>query len=122
MQPQKGTLKAKNVIVSRSNTINLSKKMLRVHVEANTLPISGKLLITHLVKQNDVDYQGRLTIENELKVEINYISSKTSTNFPPTKKTLWISVFFIENKVSPAKMACFTKKVTIGGKPWTTQH
>ena len=34
------------------------------------------------LRQNAVDYQNRLTIENNLKVEINVAISKTSTTFP----------------------------------------
>jgi len=57
------------------------------------------------LKQNDFDYQGHLTIEKWLKVERNYINSKTSTTFS-SKNTLGTR-FFIAHKVSPAKLAKF---------------
>jgi len=52
------------------------------------LPISGKLLITNNLKQNDVDHRSHLTVENNLKVEkkVYYCISKTSTTLRPTKQ------------------------------------
>jgi len=56
------------------------------------LPISGKLSITNYLKQNALDYRRHLTIENNLKVEKKYIISKTSTTFPPPKRTFGVRV------------------------------
>jgi len=44
------------------------------------------------LKQNVVVYPSHLTIENNLKVKKRYIISKTSTTFPPSKKTLGVRV------------------------------
>jgi len=49
-------------------------------------PISGNLSITNYLKQNGIDYyQSHLTIENNLKVEISVVISKTSTALPSEK-------------------------------------
>jgi len=68
------------------------------------------------LKQNEFDYQGHLTIEKWLKVERNYIHSKTRTTFSHQKNALGTR-FFVAHKVSTAKMVIFfiTKNVTIGG-------
>jgi len=43
--------------------------------------------VNHKVfKQNAVDYQSHLTIENNLKIEKRYIILKTSTMFPTPRK------------------------------------
>jgi len=77
---------------------------------------------TNYLKQNDFDYQGHLTIEKWLKVERNYINSKTSTTF--SSKNALGTRFFIAHKVSPAELANFLlqKNVTFGDKSWTTPH
>ena len=69
------------------------------------LPIIGKLPITNYLKQNDFDYQGHLTIEKWLKVERNYVNSKSSTTF--SSKNALGTRFFIAHEVSPAKLAKF---------------
>jgi len=56
------------------------------------LPTSGKLSIINYLKENAVDYWSHLTIENNLKVEKRYTTSKTSTTFPPPQKTLGVRV------------------------------
>jgi len=51
------------------------------------LPITGNnISITNRLKQNAIDYQIHLTIENNLKVEQKVIITKTSTTLPPQKK------------------------------------
>jgi len=56
------------------------------------LPISGKLSITKYLKQNDVEYRSHLTIENNVKVENRYITSKRSTTFLSPQKMLGVRV------------------------------
>jgi len=48
-------------------------------------PISGNLSIANYLKQNAIDYQMHLTMENKLKVEISVVISKTSTTLPSKK-------------------------------------
>ena len=52
------------------------------------LPISGKLSITNYLKQNTVDYQSHLTIENNLKVEkkVYYFENRHNFHYPPKKR------------------------------------
>jgi len=59
-------------------------------VDKKYLPISGKLLTTNYLKQNAVDCQSYLSIENNLKVEKKVLFFENKHNFPfPTKKNGW---------------------------------
>ena len=68
------------------HTSRLSTQNVEICLQ-NYPPISGNLSITNYLKQHAIDYQSHLTVQNNLKVEISVVISKTSTNFLPEKNT-----------------------------------